>query len=268
VSIISKYNESKLIYEFDSNYSHYQIWDLIYDNRPARVLYTGQKQTAQSGVAMDDNPDLLFDYNQRLIELITGMKPLKILLIGGGTLTLPSAVNKIMPQIRIDVVEIDESLKHIATKYFGYKENINTKIIDSDGLSYLKKSNSSYDFIIIDAFTQAVTPLEFSSPQAAKLIKKHLTPNGLVLTNIISAFYGPRASVYRERLKYINKTFTYTLTMPASPSLSLWLPQNLLLIAHDLPNKVIKDYLRYQPLDSGEKGKFNIKNNFKHLLGK
>src|SRR6476469_4412698 len=95
-----------ILVEGDTQHGHYVVADTIYSGRPARVLYSGNHQAAQSGVAKDDNPDLLFDYNQRFIELVRGLLPKKILLIGGGALSLPKALLEEFPEVSLDVVEL------------------------------------------------------------------------------------------------------------------------------------------------------------------
>ena len=57
-------------------------------------------------MAVDDNPLLLFDYNQRLFELVTNLRPKSLLLIGGGAYTLPSALLAALPKLEITVVEV------------------------------------------------------------------------------------------------------------------------------------------------------------------
>lgn len=77
------------------------------------------------------------------MELIRGLKPKSILIIGGGAFTLPSAINNEFPMTNLDVVELDKKLIAIATKYFDFKPNFNTNIFTSAGEHYLKKSNKN-----------------------------------------------------------------------------------------------------------------------------
>ena len=67
--------EAGVLFEGDSAYAHYRIADVSYMGRPARLLYGGTHEAAQSGLALDDRPELLFDYNQRLLELYPNSAP-------------------------------------------------------------------------------------------------------------------------------------------------------------------------------------------------
>src|ERR1700760_605289 len=103
-----------ILWEGDTIYGHYQVVDTLYDGRPARVLYSGDRQAAQSGIAKDASPSLLFDYNQRVFELLTSVLPKRVLLIGGAVCTLPKALLAALPDVQIDVIEPDSGLTKLA----------------------------------------------------------------------------------------------------------------------------------------------------------
>lgn len=82
----------KIIYNGTSKLSHYRIIDRVYNDRPSRLLLSGDKGAPQSGLALDDQTELLFDYNQRLFEVALSLEPKSVLVIGGGAFTLPRAL--------------------------------------------------------------------------------------------------------------------------------------------------------------------------------
>jgi hypothetical protein len=61
-----------IVFEGDSKYGHYVVSDGTYAGRPARALYSGNGDAAQSGLALDSNKQLLFDYNQRFWNCFAG----------------------------------------------------------------------------------------------------------------------------------------------------------------------------------------------------
>jgi hypothetical protein len=119
----------KILYEGDSKFDHYQVIDMVYVGRQARVLFSGQRAAAQSGIPKDGNNAMLFDYNQRFLELTLYLKPESILLIGGGAFTLPAEILKFLPKVKIDVVERDPNLKKISERFFDLKPHKNLNII-------------------------------------------------------------------------------------------------------------------------------------------
>lgn len=240
----------QLVFQTDTMYAHYQVWDIVYDGRPARVLYSGNRQTAQSGIAVDDKSDLLFDYNQRLYELVSGVLPKRLLLIGGGMYTLPLALLAALPLLIIDVVEIDEQLDDIAEAFFGLEPDPRLTIIHQAGRSYLDKTKQQYDMIIVDAFSQAETPTNLTDEAAAGALRRCLRPGGLVAVNCIATYFGRNADNLKHRMHALTTHLPETSIYPASYGLSLWLPQNLLLIAQNDSRLTLDKFMRYQVISA------------------
>jgi spermidine synthase len=239
----------KLIYSGTSNHARYDIVDMIYDDRPARVLFSGNKVAAQSGLALDDKSDLLFDYNQRFMEVAASLRPKKVLLIGGGAFTLPMALLSTYPKLQIDVVELDPMLQELAEDYFGLKVDKRIRIINGDGRKFIDQSTDKYDLIVLDAFTHTVIPSTLTSTEAIKSFSNHLNnENSAVAVNIISSYYGRNSGLIRDQYEIYKKTFKSVEIFPASRSLlSFWLPQNFVLVARVKPKPKLE--LRYDVLD-------------------
>ena len=238
-----------IVFDGDTSLEHYQVIDTTYEGRLARVLYSGQRHTAQSGIAQDGQPDLLFDYNQRFVELLGSVPAQKLLLIGGGAFTLPMALLAGFPELHIDAVEIDGGLQAIAERYFGLKPNERLRIITADGREYLEQNAAPYDVVIIDAFSNANIPETLRSEEAVRQVHRNLTADGVVAMNIIAPYYGPNNTVIREQLQLYSNYFEKVETYPAGRALfSLWLPQNLVLVAQK--GKKHKLQLRYGKLSS------------------
>jgi spermidine synthase len=180
-------NTEKLIFETDTKFGHYQVVDMVYLGRPARVLFSGQRAAAQSGVPKDGGSTMLFDYNQRFMELTSALRPKNLLLIGGGAFTLPVQILKFFPDTKIDVVELDPELEKIAEAFFELQQDNRLKIIFGDGREYLKASSEKYDLILLDAFTHNVIPAALSTKEFMEILSQHLSKVGVAASNIISA---------------------------------------------------------------------------------
>jgi len=237
----------KVLWEGDTPHGHYQVVDGLYDGRPARVLYSGNHQAAQSGVAQDTNPDLLFDYNQRLFELVTSLAPERVLLIGGGVFTLPTALLRALPSTYVDVVETDSGLTALAQKFFDLPvADERLSIFNTDGRSFLREHAARYDVILIDAFSNITIPREIKTLQAYGAYSRHLTPNGVLAMNVISGYYGPSAKTLDEVYAAAVRTFDTVDVFLATRGYSLWLPQNFILTAQKGQGLPLKDYVRYE----------------------
>jgi spermidine synthase len=221
----------EILFDDTTEFEHYQVIDMVYIGRAARVLFSGHRSAAQSGIPRDGNHAMLFDYNQRFLELVGALMPKNILLIGGGAFTLPAEILKYFPDISIDVVERDPKLVNIAKRFFGLKSSNNLHIIFCDGREYLEKSSKSYDLILIDAFQHSIIPRALSTSEFARLLSSRLSKKGDVAVNVISAYHGPHNNVAKQQFATYNSIFKHTDIYPADKTLSLWLSQNFLLVA-------------------------------------
>jgi spermidine synthase len=236
-----------VLFEAETEFGQYMVIDTIYSGRPARVLYSGHHKAAQSGIAYDDNTDLLFDYNQRFIELIRGLQPDKVLLIGGGTLSLPIALLDERPDVNLEVVDIDEKLYEISERFFNFKPGKNTKLHVAEGRSFLANNKTKYDMIIIDAFINTDIPPGLQTVEAAQSYAAHLRKDGVVVINVIAAYHGRRSAVLQRQVAAFEQAFSKVSIFPASRSLSLWIPQNFVVTAQN-SQLDLEQYIRFSPM--------------------
>ncbi|HEY1064196.1 MAG TPA: fused MFS/spermidine synthase, partial [Candidatus Saccharimonadales bacterium] len=182
--------KEQILLETNTELEHYLVVDRVYEGRPARVLFSGPQRAAQSGIGLDDDPDLLFDYNQRLLEVANALYPSRILVIGGGAFTLPQALVVALPEATVDVVELDPGLETIAAKYFGLQENDRLHITYTDGRAFVEQSREQYDLVILDVFSELAIPRQFLTVEFIAMLHEHLTSTGCVALNIIASYQG------------------------------------------------------------------------------
>lgn len=241
--------QQHIIWEGDTAFGHYQVVDTLYDNRPARVLYSGDRQAAQSGIAKDDAPELLFDYNQRMLEMAADVRPQRVLIIGGGVYTLAIALLATLPDVRIDVVEIDEGLTKLAYDYFDLWVDERLRSFHTDGRTFLREHSEQYNMIFVDAFMHTAIPRELKTIEAFQAYRHHLAPQGVLAMNVISGYYGPSARTLRQVYAAADESFSMTEIFLASRGYSLWLPQNFVLTAHARFDLQLSDYVRHGTVD-------------------
>src|SRR5690606_18554471 len=104
-----------------------RVVDVGYNRRRARRL-CGGRDSPQSALAFDDSAEMIFNYNQRFMEIAQSLDPKHILVIGGGAFTLPTALLKRFPDARIEAVEIDELLVNLSKRFFGLKDDPRLKV--------------------------------------------------------------------------------------------------------------------------------------------
>lgn len=236
-----------VVFATDTDFGHYEVLDTVYGGRPARVLYSGHRQAAQSGVAQDGKPELLFDYNERFMELIRGLRPRRILLLGGGACTLPQAIVQEFPGTELDIVELDGALLDIARKYFDFAPSKQVAMHVDGGAAYLARTNKTYDMILLDVFANATVPPTFQTDEVTQHLAHALREGGIVAMNIIAGYYGERAAVLRRQVAAFQSTFSNVQLFPAGHEPSLWLPQNFILTCQN-GQRNLQPLLRYSSL--------------------
>lgn len=224
-----------------SKYGTYRIVDTLQYGRPARLLY-GDDNSLQSGVALDENPELLFDYNQRFLEILMSHQPRSVLVIGGGTCTLPTAAYNQFPDLAIDVVEIDQLLIELGHTFFDLPHSPRLQTIVDDALRYLEKKDKRYDVIIIDAFLGYVVPSHLVQSAAISQYRHHLTSGGVVAINFISEYKRAKPSLAHTIVAAFSKEFPHVAIYQSDPDYEHGIDQNFILTASE--HEMHFDYLQ------------------------
>ncbi len=89
-----------------------------------------------------------------------------------------------MPDVQIDVVELDPGVISVARQYFGVRETDRLHIIESDGRVYLARHKELYDLILLDAFRELGVPFHLLTKEFYTSVKEHLAPGGAVASNV------------------------------------------------------------------------------------
>jgi len=234
-------NNYKVIYAASGQFGTFRVVDTVYNGRPARMLF-GKDQSPQSGMATDDHPELLFDYNQRFLEIIMSQSPGRALMIGGGVLMLPIAAYKLFPRLQIDVAEIDKLQIQLARDYFEMPDDPRLNAHIADGIDFVKSSQHTYDMIIVDAFDGSMVPLHLVNTAAATQYKKAMTKDGIVAINFISEYKLDEPSLAYDIIDSFSPIFRHTELYQSDPEYELGLDQNMLLVASNA--KLSLEYLQ------------------------
>ena len=159
----------------------------------------GGRQTCQT---MNDPDRLVFDYTRMMMgALYLNPDPKRILIIGLGGGTLPRALQKILPDARIDAVEIDPAVVRVAYKYFGFAPGPRTEIFEEDGRVFAKRMGRQgikYDLVLLDAFDHEYIPEHMLTREFLLEIKSLLAPKGVLAANTFatSRLYDFESATY------------------------------------------------------------------------
>jgi spermidine synthase len=178
-----------------------------------------------------------------------------MLVIGLGGGSIPKKVQKEFPKMEIDAVEIDPEVVKLAKEYFHVKENSQMRLHAQDGRLFLTRTQNQYDIILIDAYFTDAMPFHLTTKQFFELAQKKLTPNGIIVANLISAVTGPSGKIARAVVRTQRQVFpqTYVFAARRADNVSLDTIQNVIVVAtRDKQRVDIKDIVkRAAALDKG-----------------
>ncbi|MBL8269617.1 spermidine synthase [Steroidobacter sp.] len=145
---------------------------------------------------------IVMNYPQMMLgALFAQPDPKSILIIGLGGGTIPRALREVVPQARIDVVEIDPAVVKVARRYFDLGDSSAVNVIEADGRVQVKKAlreQQRYDLIMLDAFDHEYIPEHLLTQEFLKEVKGLLTPNGVLVANTFSSsrLYDHESTTY------------------------------------------------------------------------
>lgn len=240
--------EERLVWQGKTAGGDYRVVEMLYNGRQARVLYNGDRQAAQSGIPLDGNPAMLFDYNQRLCEIAEARRPKRVLILGGGVGTLAAELLRMLPGVRIDLVEPDADLAMLGRKYFGVPHGGEVRQFTTDARAFLVEHSDQYDLVVLDAFVETVIPRELKTVEAWQAYAAHVAPGGVLAANTISAYYGTAAQTLKQVAAAADQAFGLVEVFLAGHGNSLWLPQNFIVAAQPAGGTSLAEYVRYAAL--------------------
>jgi spermidine synthase len=203
----------------------------IEEDDEARYMYFDR--TLQSAMTLKDPTALRLLYS-RYTSLGFVFRPdaKKMLLIGLGGGSIPKKLNKEFPNLEIDAVELDPEVIKLAKDHFNVKESRALRLHAQDGRLFLTRTQNQYDIIMLDAYFTDAMPFHLATRQFFELAQRKLTPNGIVVANLISAVTGPAGKIARSFIRTKRQVFPqiYIFASRRPDNVSLDTVQNVIVI--------------------------------------
>jgi spermidine synthase len=147
--------------------------------------------------------EMVFAYTRMMMAgLLLNPEPERILVLGLGGGTLPMALDEILPETRIDAVEIDPAVVRVAREFFGFAPSERVSVYDQDGRVFVKRAlqkGETYDFIMLDAFNGEYIPEHLMTREFLAEVQQLLSPGGVLAANTfsISELYDHESVTYQ-----------------------------------------------------------------------
>ncbi|MFI6466464.1 spermidine synthase [Streptomyces sp. NPDC050538] len=168
------------------------IAKLMPDVDRARAWLLTVDGAPQSYVDLDEPTYLEFEYTRRLGHVLDTLaepgRPLDVLHLGGGALTLPRYVTATRPGSRQDVVEADRGLLDLVTEHLPLPDGAGVTVHGADARAWLETApDDSADVIVADVFGGSRVPAHLTSVTYAREADRVLRADGVYLANLADA---------------------------------------------------------------------------------
>lgn len=151
-----------------------------------RSLYIGPGRARQSAVFPGRPEHLEVAYTRTAVAaLALAPADARILYVGLGGGAMPMHARQVMPDARIDVVEIDPLIVDVAQRYFGFRPDSRLVVHTGDGRAFVEAApRGAYDLIVLDAFSDDEVPYALTTREFLESVRERLAPAGMVASNL------------------------------------------------------------------------------------
>lgn len=154
-----------------------------------RTLYMGDGRARQSAIFPGRPMHLELAYSRvAMVGLALTPPDGNILFVGLGGGAMPMYTRRILPEARIDVVEIDPLIVDVAKRHFGFEPDPRMVVHVGDGRAFIEDAPpESWDLIVLDAFSDTEIPRALATRQFLESVRTRLSPRGVVVSNVPSS---------------------------------------------------------------------------------
>ncbi len=145
---------------------------------------------------------MLFPYTRMMMAaLLLNPEPQRILMLGLGGGTLPMALDELLPDMRMDVIEIDPAVVRVARDHFAFAPSERVSVHAQDGRVFVKRAalkGERYDLVMLDAFNGEYIPEHLMTREFLEEVRALLSEDGVLVANTfsISTLYEYESATY------------------------------------------------------------------------
>ena len=200
---------AKTLYEKDTG--HHRI--RVEETRERRYLYFDG--TLQSSMDRQDPTALELVYS-RFASLGLALRPdaAKTLIIGLGGGSMAKKYHREFPEMEIDSIEIDPDVVEVARQFFHFREDARQRVHRGDGREFLARTEDRFDLILLDAYYADNMPFHLVTREFFDTARRKMTPDGVLVINLIGAMRGPDSRLIRAAIKTLACVFAQVYTFP------------------------------------------------------
>ncbi len=176
-----------------------------------RELYAGEGRARQSAIYPSQPRRLELAYSRTAMIGPALVEPgAQVLFVGLGGGAMPTFVRRVMPEARLQVVEIDPLIVNVAAEWFDFRPDSAMVVHIADGRAFIEGSPpGSWDLIVLDAFSDTDIPHALTTRTFLESVRLGLGPDGIVVSNLHTS-----APEYESMVATYVEAFSTVLLVP------------------------------------------------------
>ncbi len=149
------------------------------------------------------------------------------LTLGMGSGSVGAYLQKQLPRLTVDYVDIDPAIPELARELMLFKDNERSRVHVDDGRRFLtSRPDARWDYIYVDIYIGHSTPFHMATVEFFREVRKHLDTGGVFGLNLMAGLDNPFS---QGILRAVSSVFTniYVFIVPGG---------NYLFLATDRPD--------------------------------
>jgi len=179
---------------------------VVTENRfGVRTLRFGHEGVCQSMVKVGDPEHLELPYTM-VLPLCLGFveTPRRALIVGLGGGAVPMFLHRHLPDLAVEVVELDPGVLEVACEFFGFAEDSRMRVWIEDGRDFIEGCAGGYDLVILDGFDSESIPGHLRTLEFLEAVKRVLVPGGIAVANVWGRSFN---TLYADMLRTYSAAF-------------------------------------------------------------
>jgi spermidine synthase len=174
---------SRVVFEAESAFGRIRV---VEARDGMRSLYTGEGRARQSALYPGRPRELLSAYTRvAVIGLALAPPDAHILFVGLGGGAMPMYARQLLPDARIDVVEIDPAIIVVAGAWFGFEADAQLVVHAGDGRAFIEAAAAgTWDVVVLDAYSDDEVPYSLTTQEFLLAVRSSLAASGVVVSNL------------------------------------------------------------------------------------
>lgn len=176
----------------------------VYDQNGLRYLVSDG--TRHSAIDLATGEPALPYPRQASAALLVAPPPKSLLVLGMGGGSVGMMLQRRLPDLEVDNVEIDPAVPELAEKYLGFRPTATSRVHIDDARRFLETSDRQWDYIYADTYIGSSVPFHLTTVEFFREVREHLTPDGVFGINLIS---GPESPFVSAIMRSAHQSFSF-----------------------------------------------------------